>query len=66
MARDPAPRAICGAEFLEAAEWTRTASIAAGRCTESESVAAADSLRAHPEVAEKLSESSYPGLTVAD
>ena len=39
--------AVDGAEFLEAAEWIWAASIAAGRCTESELMAAADSLRAH-------------------
>ena len=46
LARDPASEAILGAECLEAAEWIWTASIAAGRCTESELMAAADSLKA--------------------
>ena len=46
LAQDPASGAIYGAECLEAAEWIWTASIAAGRCTESELMAAADSLKA--------------------
>ena len=46
LARDQASGASLGAEFLEAAEWIWAASIAAGRCTESELIAAADRLKA--------------------
>lgn len=45
LARDPASGAILGAECLEAAEWIWTTSIATGRCTESELLAAAQALR---------------------
>ena len=53
LARNPDSGAILGAEFLEAAEWIWAASIAAGRCTESELMAAADSLRAQLASAEE-------------
>ena len=46
FARDPDSRVISEIEFLEAAEWIWNASIASGRCTENELVAAADSLKA--------------------
>jgi hypothetical protein len=46
FARDPDSKAISEIEFVEAAEWIWNASIASARCTESELVAAADSLKA--------------------
>lgn len=45
FARDPDSKAISEIEFLKAAEWIWKASIASGRCTENELVAAADSLK---------------------
>ena len=45
LARDLASEAIHGVEFLEAAEWIWTTSIATGRCTASELLAAAQALR---------------------
>lgn len=45
LARDLTSEAIHGVEFLEAAEWIWTTSIATGRCTASELLAAAQALR---------------------
>ena len=46
FARDPDSRVISEIEFLQAAKWIWNASIASGRCTENELIAAADSLNA--------------------
>ena len=46
FARDPDSKVISEIEFLQAAKWIWNASIASGRCTENELVAAADSLKA--------------------
>ena len=45
FARDPDSKGIAEIEFLQAAKWIWDASIASGRCTENELVAAADSLK---------------------
>jgi len=45
FARDPDSRVISEIEFLQAAEWIWNASVASGRRTENELVAAADSLK---------------------